>query len=72
MSDQPNLRLIGAQLARILDEQRDQRLRLDGLEARFGALEGRFSGFERRLDAIEQRQSGILAILTRIAARLEQ
>lgn len=71
MSDQPDLRLIGAQLAHILDEQRDQRLRLDGLEARFGAFEGRLSGLERRLDAIEQRQSSILAIVTRIAARIE-
>ena len=75
MSDNPDLRLIG----RLLDEMRDLKLRVTNLETRFGTiearlggLEARFTGMEARFAAQEERMSAMLAILVRLAERIDR
>jgi hypothetical protein len=86
MSDEKiSLEWLGTRVMTLTAEVRDLRLRFDGLERRFGALESRFTavearigGMETRLSAIENRVGGVedrmsalLAVMVRIAERLD-
>jgi predicted nucleic acid-binding Zn-ribbon protein len=60
-------------------EVRDLQLRFSALEGRFAAMESRFSAMEirlgaieRRLDVQEERMSAMLAVIVRIAERLDR
>jgi hypothetical protein len=57
----------------------DLQLRFSALEGRFAAMESRFSAMEirlgaieRRLDVHEERMSAMLAVIVRIADRLDR
>jgi predicted nucleic acid-binding Zn-ribbon protein len=80
-----SLELLGARVLTLTAEVRDLRHRLDGLERRmtalehrFTALEDRFGAMEHRISAIqerfavqEERMSAMLAVIVRVAERLD-
>jgi predicted nucleic acid-binding Zn-ribbon protein len=80
-----SLELLGARVLTLTAEVRDLRHRLDGLERRmtalehrFTALEYRFSAMEHRISAMEERfavqeerMSAMLAVIVRVAERLD-
>jgi hypothetical protein len=45
--------------------------RFAALESRFTAMEARLSGIEGRLGGLDERMSAMLAVIVRIAERLE-
>ena len=61
---------VGVRLLTIGAELRDQRKRLDAMEARFTGMEHRFAGMEQRYSIQEDRLTAHLDLLVRIAARL--
>jgi len=84
MSEQPSITLefLASRVAALTDQVRDLGLRFAALEARVGSIEDRtaalsttveirFDALDRRFAAQEERTSRMLAILTRIAARIE-
>jgi len=86
MSDEKvSLELLGRRVMTLTAEMGDLRLRFDGLERRFGVLESRFtamearlagietrlSGIESRVGGVEDRMSALLAVMVRIAERLD-
>lgn len=87
MSDEKiGLELVGARVLTLTAEVRDLRHRLDGLERRmtalkhrFTALEDRFGATGHRLSALEdrytvqeERMSAMLAIIVRVAERIDR
>jgi hypothetical protein len=46
-------------------------IRLTGIETRIGALEQRFSATEQRFGAQEERMTRMLALLVRVAERID-
>jgi hypothetical protein len=84
MSEQRSITLefLASRVAALTDQMRDLELRFTALEARVGSIERRiaalstmaeirFDALDRRFAAQEERTSQMLAILTRIAARIE-
>jgi hypothetical protein len=83
--DKISLELLGTRVITLTAEMRDLRLCLGGLERRFGILESRFTAVEARIGGIETRPSAIesrvagveermgslLAVMVRIAERLD-
>jgi prophage DNA circulation protein len=83
--EKANLELLGTGVLTSSAEVRDLRLRFDALERRFSMLEGRFtamearlgtietrlSGIENRVGGVEERMSALLAVVVRIAERLD-
>jgi hypothetical protein len=76
--DRISLELLGARVANLTAEVRDLQIRFGALEQRIGALEQRFSAMEGRLTAIEtrlgaleERMTRMLALLVRVAERLD-
>jgi hypothetical protein len=74
-----DLALLGARVLTLTAEVRDLQLRFSALEGRFAAMESRFSAMEirlgaieRRLDVQEERMSAMLAVIVRIAERLDR
>jgi hypothetical protein len=74
-----DLALLGARVLTLTAEIRDLQLRFSALEGRFAAMESRFSAMEIRLGAIErrlgvqeERMSAMLAVIVRIAERLDR
>jgi len=74
-----DLALLGARVLTLTAEIRDLQLRFSALEGRFAAMESRFSAMEirlgaieRRLDVQEERMSAMLAVIVRIAERLDR
>jgi len=79
------LELLGARVLTLTAEVRDLQYRFTAMEHRFAALESRFTAMESRLSGIESRLSGIegrlgvteermsamLALIVRIAERLD-
>ena len=79
------LELLGARMLALTADVRDMQRRLDGLERRFAGMEARFGAMEARFSALEERftaQEGrfaaqedrmtrMLALLVRIAERLD-
>jgi predicted nucleic acid-binding Zn-ribbon protein len=70
---------LGARVLTLTGEVRDLQLRFSALEGRFAAMESRFSAMEirlgaieRRLDVQEERMSAMLAVIVRIAERLDR
>ena len=68
-----------ARVLTLTAEVRDLQLRFSALEGRFAAMESRFSAMESRLGAIERRSdvqeerlSAMLAVIVRIAERLDR
>lgn len=52
-------------------ELRDLQLRVGALEHRFSAMEARFAALESRFSAQEERMAAMLALLVRVAERIE-
>lgn len=50
---------------------RDLQQRFTAIELRLGALEGRFAAMEGRFAVQEERMTGLLALLARLAERIE-
>ncbi|HEV7996584.1 MAG TPA: hypothetical protein VGP52_10030 [Stellaceae bacterium] len=79
MSDEKiSLELLGSRMLTMTAELRDLQLRVGALEqrfsameSRFGALESRFSVQESRFGAQEERMAAMLALLVRVAERME-
>jgi len=79
MSDERiNLDLFGSRVLTLTAEVRDLQHRFTAMESRFSALESRFtamearlSGIEGRLGVLEDRMSSMLALIVRIAERLD-
>jgi hypothetical protein len=72
------LELPGARVLALTADARDlqQRFsgleaRLTGVEARLGGIEGRISGVETRFAVQEERMTRVLALVVRIAERLD-
>jgi predicted nucleic acid-binding Zn-ribbon protein len=77
---------LGARVLTLTTEVRDLRHRLDGLERRmtalehrftaledrFGAMEHRISAMEERFAVQEERMSAMLALIVRVAERLDR
>jgi hypothetical protein len=73
-----SLELLGSRMLTMTAELRDLQLRVGALEqrfsameSRFGALESRFSVQESRFGAQEERMAAMLALLVRVAERIE-
>lgn len=80
-----DLRWVGTRLMTMTAEIRDVQNRMSVLERRFtvlenrftaletriGAMESRLSGIEDRLDGVEQRLTALLAVLVRVAERID-
>ena len=80
-----SLELLGTRVLTLSAEVRDLRLCFEALERRFSMLEGRFtamearlgtietrlSGIENRAGGVEERMSALLAVVVRIAERLD-
>jgi hypothetical protein len=73
-----NLEWLGNRVMMLTAEVRDLQLRFSALEGRFAAMESRFGAMETRLGAIErrfhaqeERMSAMLALIVRIAKRLD-
>jgi hypothetical protein len=73
-----SLDLLGSRMLTMTAELRDLQLRVGALEqrfgameSRFGALESRFSVQESRFGAQEERLAAMLALLVRVAERIE-
>jgi hypothetical protein len=73
-----NLEWIGNRVMTLTAEVRDLQLRFSALEGRFAAMESRFGAMETRLGAIErcfhaqeERMSAMLAVIVRIAERID-
>ena len=67
--DRIDVQLLGAQVAKLIDDVRDLKLRFTALEARLGGIEARFAAMETRFSVQEDRMSAMLAILVRLAER---
>lgn len=72
------LELLGARTLALTADMRDVKLRLTSLESRFtvmenriGGLEIRIGGLENRIGALEERIGGLIALVVRIAERLD-
>ncbi|MGH7098205.1 MAG: hypothetical protein ACREE4_11180 [Stellaceae bacterium] len=69
------LELLGARTLAITAELRDLQHRFDAVEARLSALETivttHFGSVERRLATLEERMTRMLALVVRIAERLD-
>ena len=72
------LELLGARMLALTAEVRDLQQRFTGLETRLAALETRFSAMETRFSAMEtrfaaqeERMTRMLALLVRVAERLD-
>jgi chromosome segregation ATPase len=73
-----SLELLGARVATLTAEVRDLQLRFGALEQRFSAMEARLTAIETRLGTLEQRfgaqeerMTRMLALIVRIAERLD-
>jgi len=73
-----SLELLGARVVALTADVRDLQVRFGALEQRFGALEQRFSvvetrlgAIEHRLGALEERMTRMLALLVRVAERVD-
>jgi hypothetical protein len=73
-----SLDLLGSRMLTITAALRDLQLRVGALEQRLGALENRFGALESRFGAVEsrfgvqeERMSAMLALLVRVAERIE-
>jgi DNA anti-recombination protein RmuC len=78
LPDDVNLRWVGTCLMTMTAEIRDVQQRLGSLEQRFtaieyrlSALEHRFSAMEARFGGMEDRMTSMLAVIVRIAERLD-
>lgn len=79
MSDEKvSLDLLGSRVLTVTAELRDLQLRFGALEHRFTAMEARFGGIEARLGSLEsrfgaqeERMAAMLALLVRVAERIE-
>jgi predicted nucleic acid-binding Zn-ribbon protein len=79
MSDEKiSLDLLGARVLTLTAEVRDLQHRFTAMEGRLTAMESRFTAMEVRLSAMEQRfavqeerMSAMLALVVRIAERLD-
>jgi predicted nucleic acid-binding Zn-ribbon protein len=79
MSDEKiSLDLLGARVLTLTTEVRDLQHRFTAMESRLTAMESRFTAMEVRLSAMEQRfavqeerMSAMLALVVRIAERLD-
>ena len=79
MSDEKiSLELLGARVLTLTAELRDVQLRIGALEHRFTAMEARLGGIEGRLGSLEarfgaqeERMAAMLALLVRVAERIE-
>ena len=76
MSDEPvTLELLGSRTLAMGAELRDLQLRFGALESRFAALEAtvnsRFGALESRFAAQEERMSRLIALVVRVAERLD-
>ncbi len=79
MSDERvSLDLLGSRVLTMTAELRDLQLRVGALEQRFSAMEARMGGIEARLGSLEsrfgvqeERMSAMLALLARVAERIE-
>jgi hypothetical protein len=76
--DKVSLELLGARVLTLSAEVHDLQVRFTAMEHRFAALETRFtamearlSGIEGRLGGLEERMSAMLALIVRIAERLD-
>ncbi len=66
-----SLDLLGARVLTLTAEMRDLQHRFTAMESRFSAMEARLSGMESRLGVLEERMSAMLAVIVRIAERLD-
>lgn len=65
------LELLGARTLALTADMRDVQLRLTALENRFTAMETRFASLENRYGVQEERTGRLLALVVRIAERLD-
>ena len=65
------LDLLGARMLALTADVRDLQQRFTAIEARLGVLEARFSGMETRFAVQEERLGRALALVVRIAERIE-
>jgi septal ring factor EnvC (AmiA/AmiB activator) len=72
MSDENvTLELLGARVLTLTAEVRDLQQRFTGIETRIGAIEARITAMEGRFAVQEERMTRMLALLVRIAERIE-
>ncbi len=72
MSDEKiSLDLLGARVLTLTTEVRDLQHRFTAMESRFTAMEVRLSAMEQRFAVQEERMSAMLALVVRIAERLD-
>jgi chromosome segregation ATPase len=65
------LELLGARTLALTADMRDVKLRLSALENRFTVMENRLTGVENRIGVLEERINGLIALVVRIAERLD-
>ena len=67
-----SLELLGARVLTLTAEVRDLQHRFTAMESRFTAMEVRLGAIERRFSVQEERMSAMLAVIVRIAERLDR
>jgi len=66
-----SLDLLGSRVLTLMVEVRDLQQRFTAIESRLTALESRFSAMEQRFAVQEERMTAMLALIVRIAERVE-
>jgi len=66
-----SLELLGSRVLTLMAEMRDLQQRFTAIESRLTALESRFSAMEQRFAVQEERMTAMLALIVRIAERVE-
>jgi hypothetical protein len=66
-----SLDLLGARVLTLTAEVRDLQHRFTAMESRFTAMEVRLGAMERRFSVQEERMLAMLAVIVRIAERLD-
>ena len=67
-----SLEFLGARVLTLTAEVRDLQHRFTAMESRFTAMEIRLGAMERRFSVQEERMSAMLAVIVRIAERLDR
>jgi hypothetical protein len=67
-----SLELLGARVLTLTAEVRDLQHRFTAMESRFTAMEVRLGAMERRFSVQEERMSAMLAVIVRVAERLDR
>jgi hypothetical protein len=67
-----SLELLGACVLTLTAEVRDLQQRFTAMESRFTAIEVRLGAMEQRFSVQEERMSAMLAVIVRVAERLDR